>query len=101
MARQQTPQQFLITPVDTTPQAFSGTEILCTSVLVQNPISSTDYIRVGYRTTQLFEIAPGKELSIWGDNLDNGTSAYTDLQDWFIVAASGSQSAVITYLAGY
>ena len=101
MARKQTPQQFLISPVDTTPQPLSVTEILCTSILVQNPISSTDYIRVGNSSTQLFEIAPGKELSIWGDNLDNGTSAYTDLNEWYVVAASGSQSAVITYLEGF
>ena len=101
MARRQVQRQ--ITGSSTSPVAaqISATEILTTSFIVQNPPTNTDFIRLGNVTGQVFYIAPGKELAVRGDNLDNGTSAYVNLADFYILAESATQDFVVLYLEGF
>lgn len=100
MARLQTPQILSMPGLTTSPVKVSTTEIICTSFIVQNPQSNTDFIVLGNVSGQIYQIAPGKDLAVRGDNLDNGTSAYFNLQDWYIKAESGTQSANILWTDG-
>lgn len=101
MARQQFVTSLDISPVTTTPKQISVTELKVTSFIVQNPISNTDYIKVGDSVAQMFEVAPGKDLEINGDGLDNGTFGYIDLSTVYVVAVGGSQTCSVTYLEGF
>lgn len=98
MARQQLPIVLNVGPVTTTPKQISLTQILMTSFIVQAPIGNSDYIKLGSSSGQFYEIAPGRDISVNGDNLDNGTTAYMNLQDWYIVSVSGSQDCNVVYL---
>ena len=66
-----------------------------------NASENADFIKIGNSTGQFFEIAPGNDLAVHGDALDNGTYAYVDLQDWYVVAVSGNQTGNILYLERY
>lgn len=98
MARLQVPQQISLGPFTTTPVQISAVEILCTSFIVQNEPTGSDFIRIGNALGQIHSIAPGKDLTVYGDNLDNGTTAYLNLSEWYVVAESGNQNANVTYL---
>lgn len=97
MARLQRPQNFTVA-VTTTPAALSATENNVTSFIIQAPVTNTDFIKVGNSSSQVFQIAPGRDLEVNGDNLDLGTSGYVDLKEWFVSSVSGAQSANILYL---
>lgn len=98
MARLQRPVVIDLGVINTTPKQISATTINCTSFIVQAPQGNTDFIRIGNSAGQLFELAPGKELSPYGDNLDVGATAYLDLSDWYVVSASGNQTGNVIYL---
>lgn len=98
MARLQTPQVINLAGVSTTPVQISSTEVLTTSFIVQNPLTSTDFLKLGNNVGQFFQIAPGRDFEVNGDNLDVGASAYLNLQNWYVVAVSGTQSVNIIYL---
>lgn len=97
MARQQIPKQIALN-FGTTAVQISSSQILCTSFIVQNEPTGSDFIRLGNATGQIHFIAPGKDLAIHGDGLDNGTTAYLDLSQWYVVAESGTQDANVSYL---
>lgn len=101
MARLQQPVQIAVGPFTTTPVQISATSINCTSFIVQNPPAATDFIKLGNATGQIHFIAPGKDLAVHGDGLDNGTTAYLNLSQWYVVAVSGTQNAEVTYLERY
>lgn len=101
MAREQIPQGFDIGTFTTTAVQLSATEKLVTSFIVQAPITNTDFIKIGNAAGQFFNIAPGKDFEVNGDNLDNGTTAYTDLAKWYVIAVSGNQDANVVYLERY
>lgn len=100
MAREQVLQQINLS-MSTTPVQFSASVLLVTSFIIQAPYSNTDFLKIGNAAGQSFQLAPGKDLEVNGDNLDNGTTAYMDLSKWYVVATSGTQAADISYLAGY
>lgn len=100
MARKQNVKSILIN-ADNNLQNISPTELLVTSFIIQCPIANTDFVVVGGDDGQIFEIAPGKDLSINGDGLDHGTFAYINLQEVFVRALSGNQIAHITYLQNF
>ena len=101
MAREQIPNQFQLNPVTTTPQPLSVTSLLVTSFIIQGPLSNTDFIILGSVTGQFQQIAPGRDLAVNGDNLDNGTTGYVDLSKWYVASVSGNQVANVTYLERY
>lgn len=101
MAREQVPVSFSVGPFTTTPVQISAVELKVTSFIIQNPSTASDFIIVGNNTVQTFFIAPGKDLAINGDNLDIGTSAYMNLQNWYVVANAGIQNCNILYLERY
>jgi len=101
MARQQVPNAFQINPVGVGAQQLSVSTLKVTSFVVQGPLSNTDFIILGGPSNQYHQIAPGRELAINGDNLDNGTTAYMDLSEWYVKSASGAQLANVTYLERY
>ncbi len=97
MARLQSPIPIPLT-VNTTPSKIFATELKVTSFIIQNPITSSDYIRIGNAAAQYFYIAPGRDLEVNGDNLDNGTTAYMNLAEWYVVSVSGTQTVNVLYL---
>lgn len=101
MARLQTPQNISLTGISTTPVQFSAVSLNVVSFVIQSPAGNNDFIKIGNATGQLFQIAPGKDLAVQGDALDNGTDAYLDLSQWYVVAVSGVQTADILYLERY
>lgn len=101
MARKQLPQNIDLGVFTTTAVQLSATSILCTSFIVQAPEGNTDFILIGNNTGQYYQIAPGRDLAVHGDALDNGTFAYVDLSDWYVVAASGNQTGNVLYLERY
>ncbi len=101
MARLQVPNAFSVSPVGVVAQPLSGTTLNVTSFVVQGPLTNTDFIILGGPSNQYHQISPGRELAINGDNLDNGTTAYMDLSQWYIKSASGAQVANVTYLERY
>lgn len=101
MAREQIPNQFQLNPVTTTPQPLSVTPLYVTSFLIQGPLSNTDFLILGSDSGQFQQIAPGRDIGINGDNLDNGTTGYMDLSKWYVASVSGSLIANVTYLERY
>lgn len=101
MARKQLPKNIDLGSFSTTPVQLSLTSILCTSFIIQALEANTDFVMLGNSTGQYYEIAPGRDLAVHGDALDNGTYAYVDLADWYIVAASGNQTGNVLYLERY
>ena len=101
MARKQLPKNIDLGSLSTTPSQISATEILCTSFIIQAPEGNTDFIKIGNSAGQFYQIAPGRDLAVHGDALDNGTFAYVDLRDWYVVAMSGSQGGNVLYLERY
>lgn len=101
MARKQLPKNIDLGVFTTTPAQLSATEILCTSFIIQAPEGNTDYVKLGNSSGQFYEIAPGRDLAVHGDALDNGTFAYMDLRDWYVAANSGSQTGNVLYLERY
>jgi len=97
MARLQQPQNFTVA-VNTTATPLTASEHNVTSFIIQAPVSNTDFIKVGNSSLQVFQIAPGRDLEVNGDNLDLGTSGYVNLNEWFVSSVSGTQSANILYL---
>lgn len=98
MARRQLPRSFQVVGIDAIGKPLSATKLLATSFIIQSPISNTDFVVVGNGLETFFEIAPGKDLEVHGDNLDNGTSGYLDLNEWFVKAVGGVQKVNILYL---
>lgn len=98
MARLQVIQTFQVSGITTTPKQISNTTLNVTSFIIQNPASSTDFIKVGNLSGQFFQIAAGRDLAIQGDSLDNGTNAYLDLSTWYVSSVSGTQTANVNYL---
>lgn len=101
MAREQLPIAFSVGPFTTTAVQISATELKVTSFIIQNPSTASDFIILGNNTMQTFFIAPGKDLAINGDNLDIGTSAYMNLENWYVVANAGIQNCNVLYLERY
>lgn len=98
MARLQVPQVIDLGVVNTTPKQISVTELNITSFILQAPEGNTDFIRLGNSTGQLYELGPGDTLAVHGDALDNGTYAYMNMQQWYVVAVSGTQTGNVLYL---
>lgn len=101
MARKQLPKNIDLGSITTTPKQLSVTEIQTTSFIIQAPEGNTDFIRIGNSSNQYYELAPGDTLEVHGDNLDNGTSGFLDLREWYVVAVSGTQAGNILYLERY
>lgn len=101
MARLQVPKTIALSGLTTTPQAISGSQLNVTSFIVQCPSSNADFIVLGDVSGQSLQIAPGHELAINGDNLDNGTTGYLNLNQWFLKSMSGVLNANIMYLERY
>ena len=101
MPRLQLPKTINFSAVAGLPAPISSTELKVTSFIIQNRLSNSDFILVGDLTGQSFQIAPGKDLAVNGDNLDNGTTAFMNLQDWYVDALSGTQVVDILYLERY
>ena len=98
MARLQEPRNIDLGNFTTTAVQISATQILTTSFIIQAPVGNTDFIKLGNALGQFFIIAPGKDFQVEGDKLDNGTSAYVDLSQWYVIAVSGIQTANVVYL---
>jgi len=100
MARLQVPKVLSLGPFGAA-IPLSNTTLNVTSFIIQGPLTNTDFIVLGNQSGQVHQISPGRELAVNGDNLDNGTTAYMDLSQWYIKALSGNQLANVTYLERY
>lgn len=97
MARKQV-QKSIPLAFSTTPVQISAVTLNVTSYIIQAPVTNTDFISVGGADGQIFQIAPGRDLEIHGDNLDLGTGAYVDLSECYVKSVSGAQTANVLYL---
>ena len=97
MARIQDLKQIILN-VTTSPIQLSNIYLEATSVIIQNPQSNADFLKVGNSLGQEFFIAPGKDLQIRGDNLDHGTSAFLDLSKIYLRMNSGTGTINASYL---
>lgn len=101
MARKQRVQTLQLIGVTTTPQPLSIGVIEATSVIIQNPLSSSDDIVIGDASNQFFRVYPGKDIEIHGDNLDHGTSGYVDLSQIYVKFNSGSGNINIQFMGDW
>lgn len=88
MAREQVPHTISIHGI-VTDTPLSTIKYLTTSFIIQAPLDNTDFLLIGNKNNQFFEIAPGNDLSIEGDKLDHGTQSYFDLSNWYVKSKTG------------
>lgn len=83
-----------------TPVRLSATPLYVKSVIVQARTANTDFVYVGDSTAQLQALEPRRSLKVWGDAMDNGTSAKINLQDVWVNANVSGEGVTFTYLEG-
>lgn len=74
--------------------------IFVKSVVLQSPNTNTGTLRIGDSAAQTMQLAIGLSCTIYGDNMDNGTSARLQLSSIFVASTVGGDKVSITALEG-
>ena len=83
-----------------TAEQLTATEKFVKSFAVQGLPTNTDYVYIGDINGQNFAIAPGKSITINGDNMDNGTSGKIDLSTVYIDVLVNGEGVAYVALEG-
>lgn len=87
-------------PVPGTPVPLSATDLYVTSVIIQSGPGNLGFMYIGGPTASLvaFPLEPGRTVEIFGDNLDNGTTALLNLAEIFVDADQAGEAVNLLYL---
>jgi hypothetical protein len=82
------------------PEKMIATQTFVKSFIVESLVGNTDYVYIGDATNQTVAIAPGKALTVNGDNMDNGTSGKIDLSTVYVKVNVNGEGVAFMSLVG-
>jgi hypothetical protein len=83
-----------------TPEALSASENFVKSFAIQGLPTNTDFVFIGDAFLQEYAIAPGKSVTITGDNMDNGTAGKIDLASVYVRVLVAGEGVAFLALEG-
>lgn len=87
-------------PVPGTPVPLSAVDLYVTSVILQSSPGNLGFVYIGGPDASQvnFPLDPGRAVELFGDNLDNGTTALLNLAEVFIDADNISEGVNVMYM---
>ena len=90
-------------PTPGTPIPLSLTPLYVTSFIIKASPGNVGFMYVGGNQpgSTMIPMEPGRSMELWGDNLDNGTTALINLAEVFVDADNPGEDVILMYLGGY
>lgn len=102
MPRKQFLQSVASVPVPSpgTPVPLSAVDLYVTSVIIQSSPGNLGFMYIGGPDASLvsFPLDPGRAVELFGDALDNGTTALLNLAEVFVDADQAGENVNVLYL---
>ncbi len=82
------------------PEQLQASSQFVKSFIIEALPGNTDFIFIGDSTRQTMAIAPGKAITVHGDNMDNGTYAKIDLSSIYVKVNVNGEGVAYLILVG-